>query len=165
MENANNDNQYLTFTSGPEIFGIEIINIKEIKEYTGVTSIPMMPDYIKGVINLRGNVVPILDLQIRFGRKASHITRKSCVIIIEMESDDSKTDLGLLVDSVNEVIDISQNDVEPAPSFGSKIRIDFIKGIGKVSNQFIIILDIKRSFSIEDLASLEQYVVKENYAI
>lgn len=159
------ESQYLTFLSGAEVFGIGILRIKEIKEYASVTSIPMMPDYVKGVINLRGNVVPIIDLPVRFGREKSVISKRSCVIIVEVEHDDESIDIGILVDAVNEVIDIPSHSIEPAPSFGSKIRTEFIQGIGKLENQFVILLNVNRVLSVTELSSIEEQVSLEAKSI
>lgn len=159
------ESQYLTFLSGTEVFGIGILRIKEIKEYASVTSIPMMPDYVKGVINLRGNVVPIIDLPVRFGREKSIISKRSCVIIVEVEHEEESIDIGILVDAVNEVIDILSQSIEPAPSFGSKIRTEFIQGIGKLENQFVILLNVNRVLSVTELSSIEEQVSLEAKSI
>ncbi len=155
------ESQYLTFLSGSEVFGIGILHIKEIKEYASVTTIPMMPEYVKGVINLRGNVVPIIDLPVRFGREKSVVSKRSCVIIVEVEHEEDSIDIGILVDAVNEVIDIPPTAIEAAPSFGSKIRTEFIKGIGKLENQFVILLNVNRVLSVTELSSLEERVTLE----
>lgn len=152
------DSQFLTFLSGSEVFGIGILRIKEIKEYSTVTTIPMMPEYVKGVINLRGNVVPIIDLSVRFGRGKSTISKRSCVIIVEVEHEDESIEIGILVDAVNEVVDIPGTAIEPAPTFGAKIRIDFIQGIGKLENQFVILLNVNRVLSINELSMLEEKI-------
>lgn len=152
------ESQYLTFISGGEVFGIVIVRIKEIKEYSSVTTIPMMPDYVKGVINLRGNVVPIIDLPVRFGREKSIITKRSCVIIVEVEHEEESIDIGILVDAVNEVIEIPALSIEKVPSFGSKLRTEFVQGIGKLENQFVILLNVNQVLSISELSSLEEQV-------
>jgi purine-binding chemotaxis protein CheW len=152
------ETQYLTFLSGTEVYGIGILQIKEIKEYTSVTAIPMMPAFVKGVLNLRGNVVPIIDLPIRFGRDKSLISKRTCVIIVEVEHDDDKMDIGILVDAVNEVIDIPPSAIEAAPSFGSKIRVEFIQGIGKLENQFVILLNVNHVLSVSELSVIEDQV-------
>lgn len=155
------ESQYLTFLSGSEVFGIGILKIKEIKEYSSVTTIPMMPEYVKGVINLRGNVVPIIDLLVRFGRGKSTISKRSCVIIVEVEHEEESIDIGILVDAVNEVVDIPPTSIEPAPSFGAKIRIDFIQGIGKLENQFVILLNVNKVLSISELSSIEEKLTSD----
>lgn len=149
------ENQFLTFLSGLETYAVDIHSVKEIKEYSTVTPIPLMPASVLGVINLRGNVVPIIDLQLRLGREKSKISRRTCIIIIELSIGEERVDLGILVDSVSEVIDIPLGDIEKTPSFGAKIRNDFIKSIGKVDNRFIVILDMFNVLSIEELSVVE----------
>ena len=152
----NTPQQYLTFLLGGEMFAVAILNVKEIIEYGTVTEIPMMPGFIRGVINLRGAVVPVVDLSCRFGGKASEVARRTCIIIIEMTEGDTKQDLGVMVDAVSEVLEIAQSEIEPAPSFGAKIRTDFISGMGKVNGKFVIILDVARVLSVEEIAMLTQ---------
>ena len=147
--------QYLTFLLGGEMFAIGILNIKEIIEYGSLTEVPMMPEYIRGVINLRGAVVPVVDLSARFGKKRTEITRRTCIVIIEVETDDEKHDIGVVVDAVSEVLEIPASEIEPAPSFGTKIRADFIAGMGKVSGKFVIILSVNNVLSLDDLTLLE----------
>jgi purine-binding chemotaxis protein CheW len=137
------------------MFAIGILNIKEIIEYGSLTEVPMMPEFIRGVINLRGAVVPVVDLAARFGRKRTEVTRRTCIVIIEVETDDEKHDVGLVVDSVSEVLEIAAGEIEPAPSFGTKIRADFIHGMGKVNGKFVIILSVNDVLSLDDLAMLE----------
>lgn len=148
--------QYLTFMLGGEVFAIGILAIKEIIEYGNLTEVPMMPGYIRGVINLRGSVVPVVDLSARFGRKGTEITRRTCIVIIEVESDQDKQVVGVVVDAVNEVLEIPEDQIEPPPAFGAKIRTDFIRGMGKVDGKFVIILNVGNVLSIDDLALLEQ---------
>ncbi|MCB1160772.1 MAG: chemotaxis protein CheW, partial [Leptospiraceae bacterium] len=154
--------QYLTFYCGEEIFGINILYIKEIKEFINVTSIPMMPDFIKGVINLRGNVVPVVDLSLRFSRRPTKITKRTCIIIVEIDHEGELVDIGVLVDSVSEVLDIPLENIEKTPNFGSKLRLDFINGLGKIEDEFIVLLNIKNVFSIEELSEIESNLKKEN---
>ncbi len=151
-----NRGQYLTFALAAEMFAIPILNIKEIIEYGQLTSVPMMPPFILGVINLRGSVVPVVDMSARFGRKPSAITRRTCIVIIEIEADGEKQDVGMMVDSVSEVLEIPRSEIEPPPSFGAKIRADFILGMGKIAGRFVIILDVDKVLSIEEMALLGQ---------
>ncbi|MDP1524794.1 MAG: chemotaxis protein CheW [Rhodocyclaceae bacterium] len=146
--------QYLTFTLGSEMFAVGILNVKEIIEYGNLTEIPMMPSFIRGVINLRGAVVPVVDLAARFGGKISAVQRRTCVVIVEVTQDDAKHDIGIMVDAVSEVLEIGVKDIEPAPSFGAKIRADFIAGMGKVAGKFVIILQIDRVLSVDEMALL-----------
>jgi purine-binding chemotaxis protein CheW len=152
---AEERNQYLTFLLGGEMFAIGILNIKEIIEYGSLTEVPMMPEFIRGVINLRGAVVPVVDLSARFGRKRTEVTRRTCIVIIEVETNEEKHDVGLVVDAVSEVLEIAAGEIEPAPSFGTKIRADFIHGMGKVGGKFVIILSVNNVLSLDDLAILE----------
>ena len=149
--------QYLTFLLGGEMFAIGILGIKEIIEYGSLTTVPMMPEFIRGVINLRGAVVPVVDLSARFGRMSTEVTRRSCIVIIEAGVQE-KHDIGVVVDSVSEVLEIPGSEIEPAPSFGAKIRSDFIHGMGKVDGRFVIILDANRVLSVNEMAMLSGVV-------
>lgn len=146
--------QYLTFLLGGEMFAIEILNIKEIIEYGSLTTVPMMPEFIRGVINLRGRVVPVIDLQARFGRQSTEVGKRTCNVIIEVEADGEKVDVGIVVDAVSEVLEIPAGEIEPAPSFGAKIRSDFISGMGKVNGKFVIILSVDKVLSVDEMAIL-----------
>jgi len=146
--------QYLTFALGGEMFAVGILNVKEIIEYGNLTEIPMMPAFIRGVINLRGAVVPVIDLAARFGGHASAVGRRTCIVIVEVQDDDARHDIGIMVDAVSEVLDIPDSEIEPPPSFGARIRADFIFGMGKVQGKFVIILNINRVLSVEEIARL-----------
>ncbi|CAN7682407.1 chemotaxis protein CheW [Pseudoduganella sp. LjRoot289] len=146
--------QYLTFMLGTEMFAIGILAIKEIIEYSGVTTVPMMPASICGVINLRGAVVPVLDLAVRFGRVPSPPTKRTCVVIVEMASDGGQQVLGVLVDSVSAVLEIAGADIEPAPTFGARVPGDFIEGMGKVDGKFVILLQLSEVLSVDQLVAL-----------
>jgi purine-binding chemotaxis protein CheW len=156
MAISQDQQQYLTFMLGGEVFAIGILAIKEIIEYGNLTEVPMMPDYIRGVINLRGSVVPVVDLSARFGRKNTELTRRTCIVIIEVASDQEKQVIGVVVDAVNEVLEIQADQIEPPPAFGAKIRTDFIRGMGKVEGKFVIILNVDNVLSIDDLGLLER---------
>jgi purine-binding chemotaxis protein CheW len=136
--------QYLTFMLNSEIFAIGILRIKEIIEYGNLTEVPRMPSFIRGVI----------DLGSRFGKQASTVSRRTCIVIIEVEHDGGQQVVGVMVDAVNEVLDIPATEIEPAPSFGAKIRADFIRGMGKVDGKFVIILNVDHVLSLEEMASL-----------
>lgn len=146
--------QYLTFLQRGEMFAIGILGIKEIIEYAKPTTVPLMPEFISGVINIRGAVVPVIDLSARFGRKPAVPTRRSCIVIIETINDNEKMDIGIIVDSVSEVLEIPPTDIEPVPRFGTNISADFISGMGKVNDDFVIILDISRVLSVNEMSSL-----------
>lgn len=148
-------NQYLTFVSSGEVYGVSILVIKEILEYHDPTVVPMMPDFIKGVINLRGSVVPVIDLSLRLGKTTGEVTKRTCVVIIEIQHEDERMEIGVIVDAVNEVLDIMPENIELAPNFGAKIRTDFISGMGKVDEKFVILLNIELVLSVEELSMLE----------
>ena len=151
---ASETNQYLTFSLAGEMFAVGILNVKEIIEYGDLTEIPMMPAFIRGVINLRGAVVPVVDLSARFSGRSTSVQKRTCNVIVEVRHEDSKHDIGIMVDAVSEVLEIQSADIEPPPAFGSRIRADFIAGMGKVGGKFVIILDIQRVLSADDLATL-----------
>jgi purine-binding chemotaxis protein CheW len=144
---AGTPTQYLTFTLGGETFAIAILGVKEIIEYTSVTDVPMMSDCIRGVINLRGSVVTVMDLSVRFGRPSTPVTKRTCIVIVEIEDEGERQVIGLVVDAVNAVIEIAAGDIEPPPAFGARIRNDFIDGMGKVNGAFVILLDIAQVFA------------------
>lgn len=148
------EEQYLTFLLGSEMFAMDILGIREIIEYGSLTSVPMMPEFIRGVINLRGAVVPVVDLSARFGRAASAVTRRTCIVIIETENEGESQEIGVVVDSVSEVLEIPAANIEPPPNFGARIRADFISGMGKVKDKFVIILDADKVLSVSELAML-----------
>ena len=146
--------QYLTFTLGAESFAIPIANIKEIIEYRPPTDVPMMPAFIRGVINLRGRVVPVIDLSVRFGRGRGAVSRRTCIVILDIVHDGLEQDVGVVVDAVSAVLDIADADIEPPPSFGARLRSDFMTGMGKLGEKFVIILDTDHVLSIDELAQL-----------
>ncbi len=146
--------QFLTFTLGSEMFAVGTLSVKEIIEYGHLTEVPMMPSFIRGVINLRGAVVPVVDLGARFGRGETQVTRRTCIVIIEVPSGDEKQDIGVVVDAVSEVLEIPATEIEPPPAFGAKIRTDFILGMGKVDGKFVILLDVGKVLSVEEISAL-----------
>ena len=151
---AGEAHQYLTFLLTGEMYAIGILNVKEIIEYGNLTEIPMMPAFIRGVINLRGAVVPVVDLSARFGHTQSEVGKRTCIVIVEVRQGDDRHDLGIMVDAVSEVLEIPGSEIEPPPSFGAKIRADFIAGMGKVSGKFVILLDIQSVLSVDEMAVL-----------
>ena len=146
--------QYLTFMLGDEAFAMDIRTVREIIQYGPMTTVPLMPDFVRGVINLRGAVVPVIDLQARFGRPAAGISKKSCIVIFDAVRQGERVELGLLVDAVSEVIEISGDQIEPPPNFGASVRRDFIRGMGKVANRFVIILEPDKAFDVSEMAQL-----------
>lgn len=139
--------QYLTFTLGGEMFAIGILCVKEIIEYTSLTDVPMMSECIRGVINLRGSVVTVMDLSVRFKRPMTPVTKRTCIIIVEIMEEGEPVVIGVVVDAVNAVLEIADSDIEPPPAFGARIRNDFIAGMGKISDKFVILLQIGQVFS------------------
>lgn len=157
LQAENHETQYLTFYLGEDMYAIGILNIKEIIEYGQVTEVPLMPDFVRGVINLRGKVVPVIDLQARFNKKISKTNKRTCIVIIELSDEDgTQHSLGVVVDSVSEVLDIPETEIEAAPNFGAKIHPDFIYGMGKVEGKFVILLSIAKVLSLEDMAVLTE---------
>lgn len=148
--------QFLTFSLDGELFAIAIVRIKEIIEYGTLTTVPMMPPFIRGVINLRGSVVPVVDLQARFGRPASKVSRRSCVVILELDTEEERQQIGVLVDSVSEVLELPESEIEPPPAFGAAVRPDFIEGMGKIGGRFVILLDLSRVLSSGELAAVAE---------
>jgi purine-binding chemotaxis protein CheW len=146
--------QYLTFTLGDEVFAMDIRTVREIIQYGPMTTVPLMPGFVRGVINLRGSVVPVIDLQVRFGRAPADVGKKTCIVIFDTVRDDERVELGLLVEAVSEVIDIAPDAIEPPPNFGTAVRRDFIRGMGKVASRFIIILEPDRAFDVNEMAQL-----------
>ena len=149
--------QYLTFMLAGEQFALGILAVKEIIEYHSLTVVPMMPSCVRGVINLRGAVVPVMDLLARFGRPSSDTTKRTCIVIVEVQTADQESQvIGVIVDTVNEVLDIAPTDIEPAPAFGARIRTDFIHGMGKVKGKFVILLNANHVLSIDEVTQLAQ---------
>lgn len=146
--------QYLTFMLSGETYAISILRIKEIIQYGQVTEVPRMPNFIRGVINLRGAVVPVIDLSARFGKPLTEIGRRNCIIIIEVALGEETQNVGVMVDAVNAVLEIPDHEIEPAPSFGANIRADFIAGMGKINGKFVTILDIQYVLSMDDMSAL-----------
>jgi purine-binding chemotaxis protein CheW len=146
--------QYLTFSLWGESFAIPIEHVREIIEFGGITTIPMMPPFLRGVINLRGAVVPVVDVQARFGRGETNIAKRTCVVIVEVLVQESPHMLGVLVDSVSEVLTLDRSRLEAKPSFGSGIRSDFVEGILNLEDRFIVTLDIDKVLSVEEMAAL-----------
>lgn len=153
--------QYLTFMLSGETYAISIVRIKEIIQYGQLTEVPRMPNFIRGVINLRGAVVPVIDLSARFGKKPAEIERRNCIIIIEVEIAEETHSVGVMVDAVNAVLEIPADEIEPAPTFGANIHAEFIAGMGKLNGKFVIILNIQQVLSMEDMAVLGSALAAE----
>lgn len=149
---------FLTFLLRDECFGISISSVKEIIEYDNVTPIPLMPDFVKGVLNLRGDVVPVIDLSIRFNKPATEISKRTCIVILEIVFEEQIVTIGAVVDSVSEVIEINMDNIEPAPTFGAKIRAQFILGVANVGEHFVILLRGERVLSLDEMAAIIEKV-------
>jgi purine-binding chemotaxis protein CheW len=147
--------QYLTFKLDEEVFALDISKVREVLDFTSVTKVPQTPDFMRGVINLRGNVVPVVDMRLKFGMPMTEQTVNTCIIIVEVAVDGETTVLGAMADSVQEVLDLEPDQIEPAPRIGTKLNTDFILGMGKRDEEFIIILDVDKVFSVAELASID----------
>ena len=141
---------------GNDAYAIGILSIKEIIEYTTMTEVPLMPACVRGMINLRGAVVPVMDLQVRFGQTPSPVTKRTCIVIVEVLGPEGQQVMGVVVDAVNEVLDIDASDIEPPPAFGTRIRTDFISGMGKVRGKFVILLNVNRVLDLDDLQAMSE---------
>lgn len=146
--------QYLTFVLADEFYAMDICTVREIIQPVAMTPVPLMPVFVRGVINLRGAVVPVIDLQARLGKAPAILGKKTCIVIFQTAFEGCTIELGLQVDSVNEVIDIPAHDIEPPPPFGSSIEREFIQGMGKVAGRFLIILEPAKALDIEVMASM-----------
>ncbi len=146
--------QYLTFFLADEEYAINIQRVKEIIEYTMVTKVPKVPEWIRGVINLRGNVVPVVDLTVRFGLAERPVTKTTCIVIVEVEQDSERTVMGVIADAVNQVIDFAPKDIEEPPAFGTRVRLEYLFGMGKLGKKFALILNIDSVLSNTELLTV-----------
>ncbi len=153
---ADREGKYLTFSMADEEYGIGILKIKEIIGMMQVTTVPQTPKFVKGVINLRGKVIPVIDLRLRFGMESIDYTERTCIIVVEIKGDAGTVQIGIVVDSVSEVLNIKGEDVEETPTFGAKLNTDYILGMAKIERNVKILLDIDRVLSTEEIATLEK---------
>jgi purine-binding chemotaxis protein CheW len=151
VESITETTQYLTFKLEDELFALDIGKVREVLDFTTITKVPQTPDFMRGVINLRGSVVPVVDLRLKFGMVMAEKTVNTCVIIVEVELDGEKVVMGAMADAVQEVLDLEPDQIEPPPRIGTKLNTDFIRGMGKHAEQFIIILDIDKVFTSVEL--------------
>lgn len=163
-ENTIDTTQYLTFKLEDEVYATSIAQVREVLEFSKVTKVPRTPDYMRGVINLRGRVVPVLDLKLRFGMSRTEKTVSTCVIIVEVQVDGETMIIGALADSVQEVIEMDASVIEPPPKMGTRLNTDFILGMGKREEEFVIILDINKAFSGENLEAVKATVEEPDMA-
>ena len=155
VQGTTKTSQYLTFKLDNEIYAMDITTVREVLDITQITKVPQMPDFMCGVINLRGSVVPVVDLRLKFGLEKAASVREACIVIIEIILDDEETVLGILVDSVQEVINLEPEQIDPPPRIGTRLKTQFIKGMGKKDKEFIIILETAKVFSAEELAVVQ----------
>jgi purine-binding chemotaxis protein CheW len=153
---ADKEGKYLTFALGPEEYGLEILKVREIIGYMDITAVPRTPAYVKGVINLRGQVIPVVDLRSKFDMEVAEKTEQTCIIFVEITHGDSRISTGIVVDRVSEVLDIAGDNIEPAPEFGSAVETNFILGMGKIGDTVKILLDIDKVLCSDDLAGIHQ---------
>jgi purine-binding chemotaxis protein CheW len=153
--------QYLTFKLDEEIFAIDVAKVREVLDLTAITKIPRTPDFMSGVINLRGSVVPVVDLRLCFEMTKTNKTVNTCIVVVEVLLEGESTIIGALADSVEEVVDLEPEQIEPAPKIGTQVRTDFIRGMGKRDAQFVMILDIDKVFSAEELGALQAETGKQ----
>ncbi len=155
-------NSFLTFKLSNELFAVDVARVIEILEVPKITAVPRSPDYLKGVINLRGNVLPLLDTRVKFKMKETEMTVDTCIVVLEITIEEEVVVLGALVDAVNEVIELSPSDIKPAPSIGSTYHPDFIEGVVRFEEDFIMLLNIGKVFSIDDLNLMTEIVTNNN---
>lgn len=148
--------QYLSFTLSDEVFAVDVARVREILEFKGTTRIPQVPEYMRGVINLRGSVVPVIDLRLLFGLTRTESTINTCVIVLEIAIEDDTIVVGALADSVREVLELEPTEVEPAPRIGTKLNTDFIKGMGKHNEQFLMLLDIDKLLNDDTMGTIRK---------
>jgi len=148
--------KYLTFALSDEIYGLEILRVQEIIGLQNVTHVPKTPDYIRGVINLRGKVIPVLELRVKFGMPTVPDDDRTCIVVVRVKQNSATVTMGILVDSVSEVLDIPQSHIEDAPEFGAAVQTDFLLGIGKIAQKVILLLDVNRVLSANEFGGLAQ---------
>lgn len=156
IEGITETGQYLSFTLDEEVYALDIKQVREVLDFTEVTRVPRMPSFMRGVINLRGGVVPVVDLRLKFGMTETKKTVDTCIIIMEITLDGESTRLGALADSVREVLTLEPEQIESAPKLGMRLRTEFIRGMGKKNDEFIIILDIDKVFSNDELVGFSE---------
>jgi len=149
------EGKYLTFALGPEEYGLEILKVREIIGYMEITAVPQTPHEVKGVINLRGQVIPVVDLRAKFGMETAEVTDESCIIVVEISQGNRSFSTGIVVDHVQEVLDIAGQDIEEAPQFGSSVDTNFILGMGKIGDSVKILLDIDKVLGGDDLSGFD----------
>ena len=148
--------QFLTFNLGSEVFGVDVLKVREVLDVVPVTKVPQTPEFMLGVINLRGSVVPVVDMRLKFGLPRVAQNRDTCIIVMEVNLEGDSTVIGALADAVQEVLELAEAQIEPPPRLGTRLKTEFIQGMGKRDDQFIILLDVDRIFSAEELALVQE---------
>jgi purine-binding chemotaxis protein CheW len=148
--------RFLTMTLGDELFAIDIFSVREILDYTDITRIPQTPEFMRGVVNVRGSAVPVIDLRMKFGLGRVERTLNTRIVIVEIKKDDTFSVMGALADSVKEVLELETDRIDPPPRMGAAVRADFIRGIGKHGERFLLVLDVDKVFSNEEIQDLSQ---------
>ncbi len=156
---------YLTFTLEHDLFAVDVAKVREVLDYTSITKIPRTPEYMRGVINLRGSVVPVIDLRLKFGMSKTENKVNTCIIVLEIDMEGELIILGALADAVQEVFELEPDQIEPAPRFGTRFKAEFLKGMGKRDERFIMILDIDKVFSSDELALVQEMEKSEQNAV
>lgn len=156
-----NVQQYLTFFLDGEEYAIGILRVREIIEYGHVTRVPSTPACIRGVVNLRGSVLPVVDLAVKFGLPPIEPTKQTCIVVVEVELDGQQTVLGVLTDAVNQVIELSDSNIQPPPAFGTRVQLEFLRGLGEVESGFVLVLDIDRLLTNDELLAAYPALVEE----
>ena len=149
--------QYLTFKLGEEVYAVDISKVREVLDFTTVTKVPRTPDFMRGVINLRGSVVPVVDLALKFGLPESPITRRTCIVVVEVDLDGERAVMGVMADAVSQVLDLGGGDIEPPPAFGTRVHMEYLLGMGKAGKKFILLLDIDRILSVDELIEVTKF--------
>ncbi len=155
VSSINETAQYLSFMLGEEVFALDISKVREVLDHTSITRVPQTPEFMRGVINLRGGVVPVVDMRLKFGMTKTEQTVNTCIIIAEVSLEEETTVLGALADSVQEVFELDPEQIEPSPSIGTHLKTEFLKGMGKRNEEFVLILDIDRVFSAKELEAVQ----------
>jgi purine-binding chemotaxis protein CheW len=150
------DNQFLTFHLAGDEYAVPVLKVTEIIECTALTRVPGTPAWIRGVLNLRGSVAPVIDLAVKFGLPPTEITHRTCVVMLEMEHDGERHILGVMTDAVDQVVELGAADIQPPPSFGPKVRVDCILGMGNQNGRFVVLLDIDRVLSLAEILAAEE---------
>jgi purine-binding chemotaxis protein CheW len=151
LQEALDETQYLSFALAGEEYAIGILRVREILEYDTLTVVPQTPPCIRGVINLRGSVVPVVDLAVKLGLPATPITKRTCIVIVEVDLDGTPTVMGVMADAVSQVMDLAPQDIEAPPAFGTQVRVDYLRGMGKIGKKFVLLLDIDRVLGAAEL--------------